>query len=315
MLLSSEYGRSGASNGSIECTMQSTVAAMNIQPSTRVDSIVYPLSQLTQGTVFTCAVAEEYEGCATYGLIITARCDVEQDKVRAYNYLPVVPLKDWLARDGKLIIAERLMADAQSRLKNALKENGYSPNILETESPRNVLETLFPAKSSSKENKARDRFMKSCDLYDLATLGLSTIPDERACSRMATANPGLRDAVVKELVHHKLNGYYFLDRVEPNGVNAGHVALLREIRLIPRRVAKAVTEGIDVQQYKALCASEPRCQTSVNVPTGGFSMPVGLIASPFLEHLMQSFAMLFGRIGLPDPDLGYVSGLWERQGI
>jgi hypothetical protein len=210
-----------------------------------------------------------------------------------------------------LIIAERLMADAQGRLKNGLKENGYSPNILETESPRNVLETLFPAKSSPKENKVRDRFIKSCDLYDLAALGLSTIPDDSVCSRMATANPGLRDAVVKELVHQTLSGYYFLDRVEPNGDDAGHVALLREVRLIPRRVAKAVTEGIDALQYKALCASEPRCQTSVHVPTGGFSMPVGLIASPFLEHLMQSFAMLFGRIGLPDPDLSYVSGLWE----
>src|SRR6476659_5449527 len=105
-------------------------AAMNVQPNTSVDSIVYPpTSQFTQGSLFTCAVAEEYEGCAVYGLIITARCDVEQGKVRAYNYLPVVSLRDWLGRDGKLILAERLMADINGRLRNTLRESGYSTGI------------------------------------------------------------------------------------------------------------------------------------------------------------------------------------------
>jgi hypothetical protein len=59
--------------------------------------IAYPQrGAMTQGTIFSCAVAEDYRACTTRGLIITARCDVANDKVRTYNYLPVVPFSDWI---------------------------------------------------------------------------------------------------------------------------------------------------------------------------------------------------------------------------
>ena len=125
--------------------------------------------------------------------------------------------------------------------------------------------------------------------------------------------PRLKDTLIRELVHQRLAGYYFLDRVEPDGNDSGYVVLLREIRLMPRQIARSITEGIDYSLYTSLCAAEPRCRTSLYVGSDDFSMPVGVIASPFLEHLMQAFAMLFGRIGLPDPDPTYLSGLWERQ--
>ena len=99
-------------------------------------SIVLPPShRLTQGSVFTCGVAEDYSGCRTCGLIITARCDAEQDKVHIYNYLPVVQLNDWLHRDGRGILAERLMAETLGQMKGVLKESGHALSILETETP------------------------------------------------------------------------------------------------------------------------------------------------------------------------------------
>jgi hypothetical protein len=72
-------------------------------------------------------------------------------------------------------------------------------------------------------------------------------------------------------------------------------------------------DGINEKQFEELSASEPRSQTSLAVKSDDLAMPVGIISSPNLEHLMQTFAMMFGRIGLPDPDPSYVSALWERQ--
>jgi len=85
---------------------------------------------LTQGTIFSCAVAEDYPGCEVHGMLITARCDVAQDKVRTYNYLPVVTLNDWVHRDGRIALAERLAADALGGLRQSLKDAGFSPSIL-----------------------------------------------------------------------------------------------------------------------------------------------------------------------------------------
>lgn len=276
-------------------------------------SIIYPpMSQLTQGSIFTCAIAEEYETCFTYGLVITARCDVEQDKVRGYNYLPIISLKDWLAHDGKLILAERFMADIRGQMKNIVKESGFSGEILETEPPKRVLEVLFP-EGDKKTKKLRERFGQLCDHHDLASRCLKSGPDHNLCVQVALIAPRLKDGLIKELVHQRLAGHYFLDRVEPGGDDSGYVVLLREIRLMPKQIARLIAEGIDAKQFDALCDVEHRCRTSLHVGPDNFSMPVGVMASPFLEHLMQAFGTLFGRIGLPDPDPIYLYGLWDRQ--
>ena len=74
---------------------------------------------MTQGTIFSGAVAEDYNGCETFGLVITARCDVANDKAETYNYLPVVRLNDWIHRDGRLILGERLQKEAEAGLRSS----------------------------------------------------------------------------------------------------------------------------------------------------------------------------------------------------
>jgi hypothetical protein len=40
-----------------------------------------------------------------------------------------------------------------------------------------------------------------------------------------------------------------------------------------------------------------------------FAMPIGELTSPQVEHLLQTFSFLFGRIGLPDPGKESVAAL------
>jgi hypothetical protein len=208
-------------------------------------SIVLPPShRLTQGSVFTCGIAEDYSGCTTCGLIITARCDAEQDKVRIYNYLPIVRLNDWLHRDGRGILSERLMAETLGKMKTVLKESGHALSILDTETPRSILDKLFPG-GEKNANKARERFERLCVSYDLAVRGTSSSPAEEVCLEIASSEPHLKDVLLRELVHQRLAGYYFYDRIEPNGDNNGYVVLLREIRMMSRAIAGSVVGGLD----------------------------------------------------------------------
>ncbi len=141
---------------------------------------MYPTGgPLTQGTIFSCAVAENYLGCETCGLVITARCDAANDKVRCYNYIPVVKLIDWFHRDGRILLADRLIAETVARLRTTLVEAGYSASILETEDPRSVLTTLFVnSGAGEKAAKARDRFAQLCDRHELAISGLFSTPSD-----------------------------------------------------------------------------------------------------------------------------------------
>lgn len=265
---------------------------------------------MTQGTIFSCAVAGDYVGCPTYGLIVTARCDVAHDKARVLNYLPVVSLDDWLHRDGRIILSERLLSDAKGAMEKALKAAGFSPVILETEAPTAVLNTLFPAGG---DKKLRANFQKGCTRFTLSSQCLKSAPSEKLCLELAREAPGLRDAVISELVHHKLAGFYFLPAIEPKGPDLGFVVLAREIQMIPRDLAIAVADGLEAALYENMCNSTPAFQNKLSITMDDFAYPVGQLQSPQLEHLLQTFAFLFGRIGLPDPDKSYVDGLWTRQ--
>jgi hypothetical protein len=277
--------------------------------------VVYPGNgPLSQGTIFSCAVAEDYSACTTHGLVITARCDVAIDKVRKYNYVPVVHLNDWLHRDGRIILASRLMAQTLGGLRKALIDGGFSPSILETESPRSVLSVLFcGGEAHATPAKLRQRFSDLCDRYELATRGILSEPSDTVCLHVAKTAPGLRDGLLAELVTQRLAGYCFLDRVEPDGDDSGYVALLREIQAIPRLAAHAVANGLDAGLLADMCKAEPSLPGRLRVPRDGLAMPVGRLSSPNLEHLMQSFSLLFSRIGIPDPDESYLAGLWARQ--
>jgi hypothetical protein len=268
---------------------------------------------LTQGTIFNSAVAEDYADCETHGIVLTARCDVEQDKARTYNYVPVVLLRDWRHRDGRILLGERLMSDTIGKLRDALIAGGYSTSILETEHPRSVLQTLFPAANTTKMAKARAEFDALCSRHELATQALSSDPAAGVCDALAAAAPKLRTRLVQELTSHRLAGYYFLQQIDPQGDDIGYVALLREVQLIPRKLAQAIGTGLDADTFARMCGEDPTLKERLRIGPKDLAMPVGILQSPNAEHFMQSFSLLFGRIGIADIDKSYIEKLWERQ--
>jgi hypothetical protein len=273
--------------------------------------IAYPRKgPMTQGTIFTCAVAEDYLGCPTRGLVFTARCDIAHDKARVLNYLPIVSLDDWLHRDGRIILAQRLISETLGVMHGVLKDGGYSPAILDTEHPRAILDTLFP---NGADGKLRQRFDRACGRFELASRCLSSRPSETLSVSLGHEAPKLREALCSELVHNNLGGFYFLRSIEPSGPDLGHVVLLREIQSVPLELALAVADGLSRELYESMCQSHPLLHNKLSIAPDDFAYPIGQVLSPHLEHLLQTFAWLFSRIGLPDPDKVYVAGLWNRQ--
>jgi hypothetical protein len=264
--------------------------------------------------LFSCGVAAEYEGCETYGLAITARCDTANDKVQIYNYLPVVALDDWLHRDGRMILAERLEAEALGGLKAVLRDSGYNPAVLDTEKPDFLVAHFFPVTATEKAKiAARKRATDQLQRYELAQRAKQSLPQERICLEVAATHQKYVTSLIDELVRHKLGGYYFLEQVDVNGDDRGFVVLVREIQAIPRKLAQLIVDGLDRQAFAAICAASPEFRGRLQISSEQLAMPVGMVKSPNIEHLMQSFALLFGRIGIADLTNDYISSLWARQ--
>src|SRR5690349_14401574 len=111
------------------------------------------LGQLNQGSIFSCARAERYYGCSVVGVVLTARCDLAQDKFHVLNYAPAVTLADWLQNDGYDLIASRAAADNTARIESALKTIDLPPSILNSQTPASILDTYVRAPNAIKKVK------------------------------------------------------------------------------------------------------------------------------------------------------------------
>jgi hypothetical protein len=204
------------------------------------------------------------------------------------------------------------MKEILGKMRGALSESGYSFSIIETERPKSLIDSLFPAGDGAAK-KARARFQELCEKYEIAELGSSEEAPTGTCGRVAKMAPKLRDALMNELVHQRLAGHYFISQVEPDGSDAGHVVLLREIQALPRPAAQAIEKGLDSARFNEMCAAEPRLLGRLRIESRDLAMPLSIVRSPNIEHLMQAFSLLFSRIGIADPDPAYLDSLWARQ--
>ena len=269
------------------------------------------LGRLDQGDIFSCAHAEGYHQYNVYGLTITARCDIAQDKAEFYSYLPVVPLRAWWHVDGFRILCYRARRQQMGALRDALVQAGHSPSITDSEPPSRILQVLFHKGRTDVSSRLRKRIATILELMerldDWDQSGATTANVRAACQALST----LRTSLMAELVSQRLLGFYFLSQIEFEGDDSGYVVCLRDVRHLPRTVALLVRSGLP----KHLDSASKEIDACLSFNHEDFAMPVGTLPSPLTEHLMQTFSQLFIRIGLDDLPDSYLSGLWERQGI
>lgn len=269
--------------------------------------------KVEQGMIFSCAIAEDYEKCNVHGIIITARCDIAQYKARNYNYLPVVTFGDWIHRDFRLLLADQIRKDINTSVSNLLKKAGHSPAVIETLSINQIYETLFMEITDKKLLKDKETFASYVRDLELLDKVIKSEPQENVISMLADKYNKIRDKITSELVKQHLNGYYFFDSIDQDN-DLGYVVLLREIRHISRDLIQMIANGLESKTYDELCDRrydwKGRLVFNLEID---MAMPVSKLRSPNLEHLLQSFSMLFGRIGLTDVQEEYISSLWSRQ--
>jgi hypothetical protein len=259
------------------------------------------LQQFTQGTIFSCALAENYPSTDVYGLVITARCDVAQDKVPIYNYLPVIPLCDWMLVDGCEIVFQRALAHYTTALRQPLNELGLSESLLRTKTWEEIVSAHLEPKANldRKWRTKVDKFIEHTKRID-AIKSAAQAHDKATRINLLNAENKIISALIKELAENRLTGHYLLRNMPTFEENGDYVALLREIHHMPSSIAKQIREGVDKESLIASEGNFLRCPRFHK--DDDFSMPIARLKSPWMEHLMQTLTLLFARIGVEDVD-------------
>ena len=267
---------------------------------------------ITQGTVFSCAHAARYEGCEVFGLTITARCDVAQRKYPVLNYLPVVRLTDWLRRDGLDILVETERNEQSGQLGKILRQANISESLPLSVPHQEIAKVHFPLNEGTKAKKSSaERFhslIREIDEFD----DLANKDESSQYGWFCENRKSKVVDIVRRLSKHAVLGHYFFETLSHEGNRSdGYVCLLREVNTIPRQIAEKLGSGLDGASYEDLCGGGGVSMVSLVIPRDDLAMPICEIASPTMEHVLQVFSNLFGRIGVADPDENLIGGIVE----
>ncbi|HET6431248.1 hypothetical protein [Dyella sp.] len=252
--------------------------------------------RLEQGTIFSCCAVDGYPRSMGWGVVITARCDLANFKAPILNYLPIVKLEDWLTNDGLGVIQSRCIAEADAEVEKLLFDLGAPKTVLLGTPVETALETLVALLDEKKQRQFIARKDKVVGKWREAHSGTA--------ESLRTTFPKTYSGAVRELMTHRLSGYYYLCRMEPDESDSCYVVLLRQIGAMPHDLAGALPEGmrkVDAEARSPRYESFFRYSSSDDV-----AIPLGVIPSPHVEHLLQAFSLLFGRIGLPNTDPAHI---------
>jgi hypothetical protein len=248
------------------------------------------IGSIEQGTIINSCVAENYCGYSTYGIIVTPRCDLDNNKVSTVHYLPVVRLDDWIKIDFWLIFANRAPNEVNNKLGAILDKYKLSRSLIKSFATNILREKLKEIINKKDDFEKFDKY-----LSDLETLNkpFNEISKPEIKQIVEDYNKVSKD-IFKDLKDNKRKEFYLLENWDSNAEY--YVVLLREIRKITFQLANKISHGIYEHQ---ITASEWESNDiSKNYNEENFIYSIATLRSPHIEHLIQQFFWNFGRIGV-----------------
>jgi hypothetical protein len=217
------------------------------------------------------------------GILITPRCDLAHDKTAVINYLPILPLNEYLLRIGGFVVIEQEL----NRLKERLRQTARSLDI------REVLDMGLPVdeildligqgrlQTSVSNPKQLDKHI--AEFRSLSELHgqLISIVDQDILSEadLALANPREVSLHKRDVIRNKLIDTYFLPPCPPL-LPSPSVALLRHVYTCEIEALR----NLHKLDEKPMRRPERMLR----------------LKSPFIESLVARLAALFTRVGTRD---------------
>lgn len=252
---------------------------------------------LTQGSIFNCAYNEDYKGNEILGLVISARCDIANNKGKKFCYLPVVPFSLWKDKEFLVLIKSKYSKDLEMKAKANLSNIGLSINSLKMYGYEKLVDVVL---KKAKKKKQQESIVESIDNY-------VKVVESKSLSDIVSILSKQIKVELKDIIKNENMNYFFIDDIQGYGAC---IALLREVGYIDKAVCDAIKGGIDISEnspnkdiYRSLDFSNKDAIASL----------IGSMSSPYIELVMQRFAHNFVRVGVDDHDENYLDYILDVE--
>lgn len=255
--------------------------------------------ELTQGSIIADIRSEKYDSIRCKGIVISARCDFAQDKIKQFHYLSAMNVEDWIYEELYYTIISECLKNEKGSIKKYAEKYTLNFNILEEFGFERMKEVLnYHVKG--KELKQVIKHCINCEQYEKHLVvrdrkEKKTILGEKPCNSILVSK-------INNLVCNTYPKFVFVPQKGYMGSKSlvhGLVIDLQDIHQVDIELGK----GILNNKYDYQIIKDDDLKREINKyfffdNDDDFVIVEGLLQSPWIEYVLQMFAHSFTRIGV-----------------
>lgn len=266
---------------------------------------------ITQGTIINGIRSTKYPDIMTYGIVISAACDLAQDKIEKIFYLTAIPLKEWLcSKKGFQLVTGSSVLNSKDNLLRCLEKYDLSFEVVQMLSKDELEKVLFQYKDSIKP-KEYDSIIKQFGYYQHLAKEDSTKEDK---AEILLSESKTVATILGDIFSGKNTHYCFLPTSaisESLDEGYGLIVDLLELDYLPLETVKKIASG-EIDCKELLEPEKAKFDKRFYIKEHpGFAYPVSEMLSPWREYILQHFSNCFIRIGVDNPGRNEAKGIVE----
>ena len=245
------------------------------------------VSKVTQGSIFSNAIATKYTE-NVYGLIISARCDLEHEgNVDYVYYLPIVDLKQWYENNGKIYLLNKDIEKKKHKLENeCIKHKFPFQGISESQ--------LIRMGNAIEKADDKQKYLSLVSEY------FRTFEKQFNTSEYKPKQESI-DSLLDNLKKNDLKDVILVESWERK--KQYKVILLQDLKRVKYIYAIKFGEGLLENQI----SNQTDNDLLYTDDSSCFYEIVKELSSPFIEFVMQRFSQIFCRIGIEDMENEHIA--------
>lgn len=262
------------------------------------------MKNFTQGTIISSIRSKKYFDCYCYGVVISARCDIANDKITKIYYVEALDLENWIFSNvGFGLIISPLVNSIVENLQKICESNNLAWEIMKDFSSEEFIKVADEEMSKKDSKKAKENFEK----YKLYTNKKNSLKNKKEILKDIK-----KTAVnyVSDIANGKYTHFVYIPPVGvEDQIRNGLIIDLQELDYFDIETVKDLVNcDIDIQNSnldneKKILYNEK----FILDKDPGYSIMLCETISPWTEYMMQRFSNVFTRIGVENPSKENIS--------
>lgn len=255
--------------------------------------------ELTQGSIIADIRSEKYDNLRCKGIIISARCDFAQDKIKQFHYLSAMDIKDWIFEELYCTIVEECIKSEKGKIRKCAEKYRLDFGTLEGFGFEKMMEVL----KQHVPEKELESVLESCKLCERDEKLL--VVKDRKKQREFLGNKACKKKFIRTVNTLLCSAYpkfaFILQKGYMNSESLiqGLVVDLQDVHQIDMKFKK----GLLNNEYDYQIIKDEELRRELNryfffENEDDFVIIEGKVQSPWIEYILQMFAHSFIRIGV-----------------